>query len=194
MSGIATNIGSGMSCNCVGTLHGAESNKDEVRISQNAHDHFLISVVGHGDAEREKIRLSTQHMWQHVRDVLHSAQYQNCHRLNEGQQYTFAMVPSALFAKPTNAQVRDIVSDIFRYKEPAAEALTHLLCVPNMPSLMRQWGVDWIAGLHHPIVDKCGDPLVLYIGLHGTHLQLQAAWSYPHMLWHGCGLFLFCID
>lgn len=154
------------------------------------HGRILITVTGlglTGGCQLLRIFAAGFLPTEKAKNILSQPDYNDKHRLEQGRQYTVALISSEM-EFPIKAR-RNMHNLRMRAKRDYGKSdnlrgeLALLLREAVSDEQLERWGVSHIAVLHEPIVDSRGTPRVLGLDLLGNGGQVGAYEDRPDRIW-----------
>ncbi len=189
--------------NKLGGMEGVEALlRDELIIQpkplpfpKNENGHYVLKIVGRALTGREEIALLREQGFRvsyYAMQVLNDPEYDANHRLEEGVECNVVLILGReISGNRTTASIREYARG-FGYHIPRAGIMSRVRKTVS-DRQMEQAEAWYIAGLHDPIKDADGDPIVLHTDRHDGGRWLGAFWGRPDYQWGGSGAFAFLV-
>lgn len=168
---------------------------------RNEHGHIVVTVTGldlTGAQEIERLEAAKVRFSKWAKSCLLSTKrdsYDLNHRLVAGQEYRFALMPTAEIENPAERTVENLRNrglHLYGYKKPLAGG-TPRIRERVSDKLMEEMGFWYIVVPHDPIEDSDGDPYVLYAYRNVGGRWVYASLDRPRHYWYDGGAVAFVV-
>jgi hypothetical protein len=163
---------------------------------KNEHGHRVITLTGSstsGSSDVYLFRRKNFFLTPQVEQCLTGEQYDAEHRLRTGERYRLAVVLSKeLQSRARTTENLCAYVRPFGYQQPLAGIVTHLRQAITDVQL-EQMGIEYLAGLHDPLLDRSGNPQILALSCHTLEGKSSfcSASGDPESKWNERGAFVF---
>ncbi len=170
-------------------------------LKRNEHGHVIITITGldlTGAQEIERLEAAGYRMSDCAKSCLESANddgYDKNHRLVAGRVCKIALVPSKAIARDSDRTTTALrkLGEEYGYGKPLAGHIPRI-CESVSYEQMEDMNIRYIASLHEPIKDSCGNPRVLNARRLDDGRWVNAHWDNPYNMWFDFGAFAFPVS
>ena len=180
---------------------GLSSSVPATTFERNEHGHVIITITGldlTGADEIKRLEDAGYCVGDCAKSCFKSTEtndYDRNHRLVAGKVHKIALVPGKEIARDsdrTTAALRKLGKK-YGYGKPLAGHIPRI-CESVSYEQMEDMNIRYIASLHEPIKDSCGNPRVLNARRLDGGRWVNAHWDNPYNIWFDFGAFAFPVS